>query len=41
MTYSCFKSDAQRFGKGSFLDVGKPSGSEYNTVSPQAIPTTI
>ena len=31
MTYSCFKSDAQRFGKGSFLDVGKPSGSEYNT----------
>jgi len=31
MTYSCFKSDAQRFGKGSFLDVGKPNGSEYNT----------
>lgn len=31
MTYSCFKSDAQRFGKGSFLDVGVPNGSEYNT----------
>lgn len=31
MTYSVFRSDAQRFGKGSFLDVGVPNGSEYNT----------
>jgi len=31
MTYSCFRSASDRFGKGSFLDYGEPNQGEYNT----------